>query len=87
MTSRGRYVLSFRISAQYSATPAEAAKALWPRMDVRPVERAAVYETYDEREKYTSLASSKIGNAVIDKPEDITYWLDFRKWSEGGEFT
>ncbi len=66
---------------------AEAAKALWPRMDVRPVERAAVFETYDEREKYTSLASSKIGNAVIDKPEDITYWLDFRKWSEGGEFT
>ncbi len=61
---------------------ADAAKALWPRIDIRPVERSAVFETYDEREKYTSLASSKIGNAVIDKPEDITYWLDFEKWKK-----
>ena len=55
---------------------AEAAKELWPRMDIRPIERAAVYETYDEREKYTALAASLIGNARIDKPEDVTYWLN-----------
>ena len=55
---------------------AEAAKALWPRMDIRPIERAAVFETWDQREKYTKLAAELIGNAVIDKPEDLTYWLN-----------
>ena len=55
---------------------AEAAKAIWPRMDIRPIERAAVFETWDEREKYTGLAAALIGNAVIDKPEDLTYWLN-----------
>lgn len=55
---------------------AEAAKALWPRVDIQPMERAAVFETWDEREKYTKLAAELIGNAVIDKPEDLTYWLN-----------
>ena len=55
---------------------AEAAKALWPRMDVRPIERAAVFETWDQREQYTKLAAELIGNAVIDKPEDLSYWLN-----------
>ena len=55
---------------------AEAAKALWPGMDIRPLERAAVFETWDERERYTALAAGLIGNAVIDKPEDLTYWLN-----------
>jgi len=55
---------------------AEAAKAVWPRMDIRPIERAAMFETWDEREKYTALAARRIGNAVIDKPEDLTYWLN-----------
>ena len=55
---------------------AEAAKALWPRMDIRPLERAAVFETWDEREKYTALAARLIGNAVISSPEAITYWLN-----------
>lgn len=63
---------------------AEAAKALWPRMDIRPLERSAAFETYDEREKYTAHAASIIGNAVIDKPEDLTYLLDPEKWA--GEF-
>ena len=45
-------------------------------MDIRPIERAAVFETWDEREKYTKLAARLIGNAVIDKPEDLTFWLD-----------
>ena len=55
---------------------AEAAKALWPRMDIQSIERAAVFETWDEREKYTALAARIIGNAVISYPEDITYWLN-----------
>ncbi len=55
---------------------AEAAKALWPRMDIQPIERAAAFETWDEREKYTALAARLIGNAVISYPEDITYWLN-----------
>ena len=55
---------------------AEAAKALWPRMDIRPIERAAVFETWDEREQYTKLAARLIGNAVIGTPEDLTYHLD-----------
>ncbi len=55
---------------------AEAAKALWPRMDVRPIERAAVFETWDQRERYTRLAAELIGNAVIDKPEDLSHWLN-----------
>ena len=65
---------------------AEAAKAIWPRMDIRSIERSAEFETYDEREKYTSQAALLIGNAVIDKPEDLTYWLDPSKWS-GGKFS
>ncbi|MBR3382170.1 MAG: pyridoxamine 5'-phosphate oxidase family protein [Clostridia bacterium] len=63
---------------------AEAAKALWPRMDITPLERAAVFETYDEREKYTMLAARIIGNAVVDSPEDVTYWLDPERWTETG---
>ena len=55
---------------------AEAAKSLWPRMDIQPIERTAVFETWDEREKYTALAARIIGNAVISYPEDITYWLN-----------
>ena len=55
---------------------AETAKALWPRMDIRPIERAAVFETWEERERYTKLAAKLMGNAVIDKPEDLTYWLN-----------
>lgn len=55
---------------------AETAKALWPRMDVQPIERAAVYETWDEREEFVRLAKRLIGNAVVDKPEDLTYWLN-----------
>ena len=54
---------------------AEAAKELWPRMDIRPIERAAVFTTYDEREKYTLMAKKKIGNASVTKPEDLSYWL------------
>ncbi len=53
----------------------ETAKALWPRMDIRPIERSALFETYDEREKFVDLAKRAIGNAVIDKPEDLTCWL------------
>ena len=54
---------------------AEAAKKLWPRMDVFELERSLRYDTYDERERYTALARELIGGAEIKQPEDITYWL------------
>ncbi len=59
---------------------AEKAKELWPRMDIQPMERSILFETYDEREEYTGLARKRLGNALIDKPEDLTYWLSI---SEG----
>ena len=55
---------------------AEAFKQIWPRMDIRPIERCACFDTYDERERFTALAKKIIGNAVIGKPEDMTYWLN-----------
>ena len=64
---------------------AEAAKALWPRMDIRPIERAAMFGTWDEREKYTALAARLIGNAVISSPEDMTYWLSEETLAELAE--
>ena len=55
---------------------AETAKGLWPRMDIRPIERSLLYETYDERERYVNRAREILGNTVIDKPEDLTWWLN-----------
>lgn len=54
---------------------AEKAKELWPRLDVQPAERSVLFETYDEREEYMRLARKRLGNARIEKPEDLTYWL------------
>ncbi|MBR3436222.1 MAG: pyridoxamine 5'-phosphate oxidase family protein [Lachnospiraceae bacterium] len=64
---------------------AETAKALWPRMDIGPIERSVLYETYDEREHFTGLAKKIIGNAVISKPEDLTYWLNKETLSQQSE--
>lgn len=64
---------------------ADAAKALWPRMDVTPLERAAVFETCGGREKYTGAAAALTGDAVTDSPEDITYWPEPERWT-GSEF-
>ena len=55
---------------------AETAKELWPRMDIRPIERSLLYETYDERESYVMRAKKLIGNAVVNKPEDLSHWLN-----------
>lgn len=55
---------------------AETAKAVWPRMDIGPIERSALFETYDEREQFTGLAKRLIGNQMIRQPEDLTYWLN-----------
>ena len=49
---------------------ADAAKAVWPRMDIRPAERAAVFETWDEREMYTKRAAALVRglrHAVVDE--------------------
>lgn len=55
---------------------AETAKSLWPRMNILQIEQALLYETYDEREEYTLKAKKLIGNTLITKPEDLTYWLN-----------
>ena len=54
---------------------AEKAKEVWPRLNILPAEQSAVFETYDEREIYTGQARKRLGNARIEKPEDLTYWL------------
>ena len=61
---------------------AEEAKKLWPRMDIMPAERSVLYETYDEREQSVNQARKLIGNRTIDKPEDLTYWLNKETLSE-----
>ena len=55
---------------------AESAKEIWPRMDIGPAERSVLFDTYDEREKYTHIAKKIAGNSRIDKPEDLTYWIN-----------
>ncbi len=55
---------------------AEAAKALWPRMDVRPIERAACFASWDERERYTELARRRLRGVVIGKVEDFSEYLN-----------
>lgn len=55
---------------------AETAKEIWPRMSILPIERSLIYETYDERERFVLRAKKLIGNAEINKPEDLTYWLN-----------
>ncbi len=64
---------------------AETAKALWPRMDIRGIEESALFDTYDEREKYVSFAKEFVGDAVFDKPEDFSYWLSPDKLKELSE--
>ena len=74
---------ALRLQKTYDGTLlyiAEKAKELWPRMDIQPMERSILFETYDEREEYTGLARKRLGNTRIDKPEDLTYWLSI---SEG----
>ena len=55
---------------------AETAKEIWPRMNIQPIERSLLFETYDERERFVLRAKKLIGNAEINKPEDLTYWLN-----------
>ena len=57
------------------ALMAEAGKKLWPRMNVQILEPVLLYETYNEREDYMCRAGRRIGNAVIDQPEDFTWLL------------
>lgn len=55
---------------------AEAAKDMWPELDVQPLERSALYETFDEREQFMEKARQLIGAVTIDKPEDLTYYIN-----------
>ena len=44
-------------------------------MDIQPAERSVLFETWDEREEYVRLARKRLGNARIEKPEDLSFWL------------
>ena len=55
---------------------ARTAREIWPDMDLSPMERCALFDGAFEREEYVGLARRLIGPAVIDKPEDLTYWVN-----------
>lgn len=61
---------------------AEKAKELFPRMNILSIEQALVFDTYDERESYVQLVKKLIGNRTVDKPEDLTYYINIETLEE-----
>ena len=55
---------------------AEAAQDVWADLDISPLERCSAFEDEGERREYRDLAARLIGSVLIDKPEDITYWVN-----------
>ena len=55
---------------------AEAAVEVWPEMDTEPLTRSLLFEDEAEKAGYIALARELIGDVQIDKPEDITYWIN-----------
>ena len=55
---------------------AEAARDVWPDLDISALERCSAFEDEGERREYRDLAAHLIGSVLIDKPEDITYWVN-----------
>ena len=55
---------------------AESAKTVWSRLSIQPIERSALFQTYNEREQFTALARRLLGNVTVDKPEDLSYYLN-----------
>ena len=54
----------------------EAAKAHWPELDTSALERCAAFDSDDERRQLMQLVRELIGDTVVNKPEDITYWVN-----------
>ena len=55
---------------------AEAAKRVWPELDTSSLLGCLLFSGEAEKAEYMSLAAGLIGNRCIDKPEDITYWIN-----------
>ena len=55
---------------------AEAARRVWPKVDTGSLSGCLFYEDEVEKAEFMERAGKLIGNRCIDKPEDITYWIN-----------
>ena len=55
---------------------AEAAKAVWPELDTGLLSGCLLFEDRAEQTMFMEMAGRLIGSVRIDKPEDITYWVN-----------
>ena len=55
---------------------AEAAREVWPELDPGLLSGKLLFADDDEKAAFMALAGRLIGSVRIDKPEDITYWVN-----------
>ena len=55
---------------------AEAARRVWPELDAGSLSGCLFYKDEAEQAEYMEKAIRLIGDRRIDKPEDITYWIN-----------
>ncbi len=55
---------------------AEAAREVWPELDSGFLSDTMLFEDDNEKAEFMGLAQRLIGSVRIDKPEDITYWVN-----------
>lgn len=55
---------------------AEAASQLWPELDSASLTACLLFNDEAEKGQFMELAARLIGVRTIDKPEDITYWIN-----------
>ena len=70
---------AFRLQKLYDGALlcfAEAAKRVWPELDTSSLLGCLLFSDEAEKAEYMNLAARLIGTRCIDKPEDITYWIN-----------
>ena len=55
---------------------AEAAREVWPELDSGFLSDTRLFEDDNEKAEFMELARRLIGSVRIDKPDDITYWVN-----------
>ena len=55
---------------------AEAARAVWPELDTGMLSERLLFEDDAEKNAFIKLVERLISGVRIDKPEDITYWIN-----------
>ena len=55
---------------------AEAAREVWPELNTGLLSDTMLIEDDNEKAAFMELAQRLIGSVRIDKPEDITYWVN-----------